>query len=262
MNKKPQWYAFQEEICDYFRSIGADAQSNSIVHGARSTHAVDVLVRTKYLGQNMNWIVEAKHWKSNVSKLHVLALQKIVEDIGADRGFIVTEKGFQSGAIKSATNSNVYLATFAELKASTKELVESEILDAFKRRAMLLNLRYWSHSKVIRKKYGLRGEIEDFPVHFSGGQLLDGIADAIKRAKRKEYPIMFFTGMVLQAGESRADNFQQLSNLNLVDEEILRAEHEMQKGEDFNPIIGDPREVGYHSQKLDILTGDWKPFMD
>jgi hypothetical protein len=33
------------------------------------------------------WIVECKHWKTAVSKLHVLDLREIVSDIGADRGF-------------------------------------------------------------------------------------------------------------------------------------------------------------------------------
>ncbi|WP_431605167.1 restriction endonuclease [Acinetobacter johnsonii] len=43
-------------------------------------------------------MIECKNWKTNIPKEKVLALRSIVEDIGAHRGFIVSNKGFQSGA--------------------------------------------------------------------------------------------------------------------------------------------------------------------
>uniref|UniRef100_UPI00214D0BDC restriction endonuclease n=1 Tax=Klebsiella pneumoniae TaxID=573 RepID=UPI00214D0BDC len=39
------------------------------------------------------WLVECKHWKNPVSKLHVLALREIVTEIGADRGILLSESG-------------------------------------------------------------------------------------------------------------------------------------------------------------------------
>jgi hypothetical protein len=37
----------------------------------------------------------------------VLALRQIVTDVGADRGILLSEKGFQSGAVEAATLTNV-----------------------------------------------------------------------------------------------------------------------------------------------------------
>ena len=109
MSETPEWYNFQEDICNYFRSLGATAETNVSIQGVRTTHDIDILVKTKFLGHDILWIVEAKKWKSKVNKLQVLGLRTIVEDVGADRGFIISENGFQSGAIDSAKKEVVLL---------------------------------------------------------------------------------------------------------------------------------------------------------
>ncbi|MDF9620331.1 restriction endonuclease [Pseudomonas entomophila] len=208
MPEKPTWYQFQEDICSYFRSIGASAETNVTMQGVRTSHDVDVLVRTKYLGEDLVWIVEAKQWKSRVNKLQVLALRTIVEDVGADRAFIISEVGFQSGAYEAAESSNVKLKTYEELKIDTRHFVESEIIKAYKKRLELIEARYWSHKKSIRKKYGLRGEIWDFPVNFSGMALLQTAQAAIFSAETNDYPINLETFLVEKKGDLIATNFQ------------------------------------------------------
>lgn len=241
MANNKDWYKFQEEICDYFNSIGAESKTNVTIKGVRTTHDIDILVQTKFLGQDLLWVIEAKKWKYKVNKLQVLGLRTIVDDIGADRGFIISEVGFQKGAIEASNNTNIKLKTFNELKTDTKDLVESEILKSYKKRISILEARYWSHSKSIRKKYGLRGDIFD-SLKFSGQILLAIIEATILLAEKKEYPISLDTMLEIKTGELRADNFQQLCNwlnlnLNLLDEMIIKAEIEMQKNGDFHPNI-------------------------
>jgi hypothetical protein len=135
MSNSPDWYNFQEEICEHFISIGAEAKTNQTIKGVRTEHDIDILVKTKFLGEDLTWIIEAKYWKSNVPKEKVLALRTIVDDIGADRGFIISQNGFQSGAYKAAENANITLKTFDELKQTTSELIQEEILKTYKKRA-------------------------------------------------------------------------------------------------------------------------------
>src|ERR1035441_2946379 len=177
MSETADWYQFQEEICNYFNSIGAVAQTNVSVQGVRTTHDIDVLVTTKFLGEGLTWIIDAKKWKKKVSKGQVLGLRTIAEDIGADRAFIISEAGFQSGAFEAAKKTNVKLKTFEELKTDTKELIESEIIKSYKRRLELLEIRYWSHSKAIRKKYGLRSETDRKSTRLNSSHL--GISYAV-----------------------------------------------------------------------------------
>lgn len=242
MSKKTDWYHFQETICNHFNLIGARAQTNLTVQGTRTSHDIDIFVKTKFLGQDIIWVVEAKKWNHKVNKLHVLALRTIVSDIGADKGFIISEKGFQKGAVEAAKDSNILLTTLSELKSQTKHYIQDEILKAYKKRLILLENRYWSHSKKIRKQYGLRGEIGDFPVNFSGHNLLQTAHWALNSAEKNNYPIDLETYMKEKQGEHTANNFQELTNwlnlnLNYMDEKILNAEMQMIKDGNFNPDL-------------------------
>lgn len=236
----PAWFDFQEKIKDYFLSIGANAETNQRIEGVRTCHDVDIYVQTRFLGENMTWIVEAKHWNSRVSKLHVLALRTIVDDIGADRGFIVSSAGFQKGAIEAADKTSVRLKTFEELMKDTGEAVESEILKGHEKRLRIIEERYWSHSKAVRIQYGLRHDIMDFPWKFAGQQLLMTARKAIALARARHYPIDLETFLQEQKGDSIALNFQQLINwlnlnLNHFDEKLFLAEDAMFKNGDYSP---------------------------
>ena len=236
----PEWYQFQEQIKEHFISIGADAETNVSIPGVRTNHDIDVYVATKYLGEDITWLVEAKHWKTKVNKSQVLAFRTIVEDIGADRGFIVSTAGFQSGALEAAQNTNVKLKTFDEMKEETRGMVEGEILKTHLKRLMLIEDRYWAHSKPLRIEYGLRHDITDYSMEFTGQQLLVTARAAIMAAEERNYPIDVETYLKEQKGDSTAHNFQQLLNwlnlnLNHFEEKLLAAEWAMSKNDDYHP---------------------------
>ncbi|MDO0947098.1 MULTISPECIES: restriction endonuclease [Chromohalobacter] len=240
MRKDPDWYVFQEDIKDHFDSLGADAETNVRVQGVRTCHDVDVFIKTKFLGENITWVVEAKHWKNKVTKAQVLALRSIVDDIGADRGFIISVAGFQSGAFEAAEKTNVRLKTFDELKEDTRGFIEAEILKTYYKRLVLLEDRYWSHSKNIRIEYGLRHDIIDQSMRFTGQQLLTIARTAIMAAEERNYPIDLESFLKEHKGAKVAHNFQQLSmwlnlNLNHFEEKLLTAEWAMYKNGDYHP---------------------------
>lgn len=240
MSKTLAWYEFQEEIKDHFVSIGADAETNFRVRGVRTSHDIDVFVRTKFLGEDLIWLVEAKHWKTKVSKSHVLAFRSIIEDVGADRGFMVSSAGFQRGAIEAAVNTNVKLKNLEEMKNETKGMVESEIIKTYLKRLSLIEDRYWSHSKSLRNKYGLRHELGDWSREFVGQALLTTAREALMAAEHREYPIDLETHLTEQKGEPVAHNFQQLSNwlnlnLNHFEEKLLIAEWAMYENGEYRP---------------------------
>jgi hypothetical protein len=86
------------------------------VIGARGEHDVDVVVRAEQAAIWQTWIVECKWWRRKVSKVHVNALADIVQDVGADRGILLSETGFQPGAIRQASYSNITLASLSVWK--------------------------------------------------------------------------------------------------------------------------------------------------
>lgn len=240
MRKTSAWYEFQEEIKEHFISIGADASTNVRVDGVRTSHDIDVFVKTKFLGEDMVWLVEAKYWKTKVSKASVLAFRSIVEDVGADRGFMVSSSGFQRGAVEAAQNTCVKLKSLGEMKIETKGMVESEIIKTYLKRLKLIEDRYWSHSKSLRSKYGLRHEVGDWSFDFVGQRVLAVAREALISAGHREYPIDLETHLNEQKGESIAYSFQQLcnwlnQNLNHFEEKLLLAEWAMYKNGEYRP---------------------------
>lgn len=122
------WGEYQEEVSSFFKSIGAVTKIDALVRGVRGNHKVDVLVKLKHFGIDVTWIIECKLWKTPVPKEKILTLQQIVQDVGADRGVLMSESGFQAGAIRSAGSSNITLSSLAELREiATEELLQIKL---------------------------------------------------------------------------------------------------------------------------------------
>jgi hypothetical protein len=119
------WRAYQEAVAAFFREIGCTASVEAQITGARATHKVDVYVTFRHYGIECRWIVECKLWKGHVEKEKVLALKGIVEDVGADRGIIFCENGFQSGARNATRLTNILLVTSLEEFKRTVRLNET-----------------------------------------------------------------------------------------------------------------------------------------
>ncbi|MRX42339.1 restriction endonuclease [Agromyces kandeliae] len=113
------WREYQERAAEFFRSLGMTAHTDVRVEGVRSTHDIDVLVEFERAGMRQTWLVECKHLNRRVSKDRVLALREIVHDVGADRGVLLAENGYQSGALEVATKTNVVTTSLAELYAAS-----------------------------------------------------------------------------------------------------------------------------------------------
>lgn len=116
-----RWQEYQEEAAALFRSLGLEATTDERLDGVRGAHAVDAVVRSRRAGLEQFWVVECKWRRRRVEKLHVTVLAEIVRDVGADRGVLLSEVGFQAGAVRMAYRSNVTLTSLAELREEAAE---------------------------------------------------------------------------------------------------------------------------------------------
>ena len=115
------WKKYQDEAAAFFRSLGFEAKTEEVIEGVRGKHNIDVFVVGEVHAIPFSWVVECKRWQNNIPKEKVMALISIVQDVGANRGFLLSEVGFQSGAIRAAQKSNVTLTSIADLKNGAKE---------------------------------------------------------------------------------------------------------------------------------------------
>ena len=90
-------------------ALGCKAEVEKTIAGARGTHKIDVYVTFLQFGHECRWLVECKRTSKPVAKADVLTLQGIVQDVGADRGIMFCECGYQSGAHAAAQNANILL---------------------------------------------------------------------------------------------------------------------------------------------------------
>lgn len=181
------WKDYQEETAEFFRSLGLDAKTDVTLKGVRTNHDIDVLVKSHHVGFDVTWIIECKHWKTKVTKLHVLALREIVSDTGADRGILLAENGFQSGAIEAANLTNVHVTSLANVfDTASNEFLSMKLRDIFDRTTWCKE-EYWELSKDKRIECGLRAE--PHVIGYSGDWVVKVAEDLIGKAFRGVYPI-------------------------------------------------------------------------
>lgn len=124
----PSWSRYQEDAADYFRRLGLHAETNVTLSGVRSTHDIDVVVRFERAGIPHLWVVECKDYNRAVEKEKPLTLRTIVDDVGADRGFLLCENGFQRGAREVVEKTNILVTSLEELQdAGNDEIFRVEV---------------------------------------------------------------------------------------------------------------------------------------
>lgn len=205
------WKEYQEAAASYFRELGLEAETDVTIQGVRTSHDIDVLVKSHHAGFDITWVVECKHWKEKVSKLHVLGLREIVTEVGADRGILLSESGFQSGAIEASNLTNVRLTSLAVMRGTAKAEIfamrQRELYD----KIIDLKTRYWALSKSTRKAVGLRQEVGD--VGYYATHIIQLAEDLLMKAFRGVYPIEIETLTTLMSAPNFPSKIHSVESL-------------------------------------------------
>ncbi len=114
------WREYQQQIASFFRELGCEVKVDAKIQGARSLHNIDVWVKFKRFGLEHKWVIECKLYNRRVPKEKVLILREIVDDIGAHRGILISEKGCQSGAHVAVQSTSIDILTHSELRSMAK----------------------------------------------------------------------------------------------------------------------------------------------
>lgn len=176
----PAWKEYQEAAAAYYRELGLSAETDETIVGARGKHAVDVVVRGCRAGVNFLWIVECKWWNRRVPKAAVLTLSGVMLDVGADRGIMLSHKGFQSGAPAMARKSNITLTSLEDLKEETaSEYIEYQCDQLRRRCDSLVNVIHTSGLEKLRRRYDNPLDWPDIVIGARAGQLKTAIEEGL-----------------------------------------------------------------------------------
>lgn len=190
--KVKPWQQYQHDTADLLRELGFTAVVDDQIEEPNGTvHNVDVSARKTLAGVSVLWVVECKHWNKRIPKEKVAALIGIVSSVGADRGLLMSEKGFQSGAVRMAGQKNITLSGVADLRANAAEEILATRFGVAEKRLMSLSLRVERDMKpnalqmprmLVAFAARLRPEdVEEFARRPAAVDLMDGITEIYRR---------------------------------------------------------------------------------
>ncbi|CDZ54396.1 restriction endonuclease [Neorhizobium galegae] len=110
------WEELEEIVADILREAGMESNRTVSVKLPRGSVDIDVLAKETSDGIHNVVICECKNWKHNIPKEIVHAFRTVMHEIGANRGYIISRVGFQSGAYEAAEATNINLVTFQEFQ--------------------------------------------------------------------------------------------------------------------------------------------------
>jgi len=84
----------------------------------RGNVEVDVLASENVDGIITRVICECKNWGTNIPQNVVHGFRTVIQESGAHRGYIISRRGFQSGATEAARSTNIELTTFEEFQTT------------------------------------------------------------------------------------------------------------------------------------------------
>ena len=146
------WKKYEQQAAEFFRSLGCHVEIGATIKGARAKHKIDVWVVFTRFGIETKWVVDCKFWRKPVTKEKVLALTGVAQDVGADRGVLVSQRGFQAGAVRAAEHTNVTLTSLEDLKRTAQNDLILSALQTLETKAIAV--RYGLHELYSSERTG------------------------------------------------------------------------------------------------------------
>lgn len=109
-----RWRDLQDEVGRLLTECGFNVQVDETLVGARGRVNIDVRADEFTDGRRNRILCECKLWNTRVPKTVVHAFRSVVSDMGANAGYVISKKGFQSGAPEAAANTNINLVTWED----------------------------------------------------------------------------------------------------------------------------------------------------
>lgn len=96
------WEALEDIVAAILTECGMLAKRQVTLDLPRGNVDVDVFAEEKIDGIVHRTICECKFWKANITKEIIHAFRTVMQETGANRGYVISRAGFQSGAHSAA----------------------------------------------------------------------------------------------------------------------------------------------------------------
>lgn len=121
---KKEWATYEEQVFESFKEhfAAADIERNVRVRGrfSKRKRQIDILISEQTPAGLLKTVVETKYFKRKIDVKTVDGLAGFVEDVGAERGILVTNSDYTKAALRRAfygpSNLELDILNFSELQ--------------------------------------------------------------------------------------------------------------------------------------------------
>lgn len=110
------WSELQDYIGIMFSECGFETEVSKVVKLVRGNKEIDVYAKDITNEYEPIILTECKFWSKPIKQETIHSFRTVVDDFGANLGFIVSKNGFQSGCFEAVKNTNIRLVSFMELE--------------------------------------------------------------------------------------------------------------------------------------------------
>jgi restriction system protein len=110
------WKDLQNEVGNILKECGFSVEVEKKVNTARGEAELDVYAEEIVKGRKYSIICECKHWHTNIPQSIIHSFRSVINDTGANVGYIIALNGFQSGSFKAANYTNIELLTWEQFQ--------------------------------------------------------------------------------------------------------------------------------------------------
>jgi hypothetical protein len=127
IGRDPKWKRFEKIVnaIHELKSEGAEVKLDDEIIGQRTgrPRQIDISARFKHGYYSYLIVVECKDYNGRIPIEKVEAFRAKIEDVGAQKGIMVSSGGFQAGAEATAKAYNIELFTLEEVKTDWSQVV-------------------------------------------------------------------------------------------------------------------------------------------
>jgi restriction system protein len=110
------WKDLQFQVARVLEECGMAVSVEQLIHTPRGDVVIDVYAEESIAGRRNLIIAECKHWASRVPQSVIHAFRTVIIEAGANQGYVISRAGFQSGAVRAISQTNLELLTWLEFQ--------------------------------------------------------------------------------------------------------------------------------------------------
>ncbi len=110
------WKDLEKKVANLLLESGYKSAEKKNVETARGNYEIDVFAEQIIDKRQLITFCECKNWNYKVSQNTVAGFRSVIEDYGANCGYIISKKGFQKGAYETSKFTNIKILSWDEFQ--------------------------------------------------------------------------------------------------------------------------------------------------